>query len=150
MRLKPLVGAIVVVMSVLPRADSAVSPAPGTRLSFRVLSTLTEAVPPFTAVDFIYGPKEQGGRSGLDMPKHGQWWQLEIRTNTEAATPPLCTVRGLTSADPLAGPGRLHFARYQLRIPETGEVLEYVDIHSDRKSTRLNSSHLGISYAVFC
>src|SRR5258705_1655669 len=23
-------------------------------------------------------------------------------------------------------------------------------IHSDRKSTRLNSSHLGISYAVFC
>src|SRR5262245_62214746 len=23
-------------------------------------------------------------------------------------------------------------------------------LHSDRKSTRLNSSHLGISYAVFC
>src|ERR1039458_10414009 len=25
-----------------------------------------------------------------------------------------------------------------------------VDQHTDRKSTRLNSSHLGISYAVFC
>src|SRR5436853_4221941 len=25
-----------------------------------------------------------------------------------------------------------------------------VAIHPDRKSTRLNSSHLGISYAVFC
>src|SRR5437899_9499190 len=24
------------------------------------------------------------------------------------------------------------------------------DCHEDRKSTRLNSSHLGISYAVFC
>src|SRR5436853_4966239 len=24
------------------------------------------------------------------------------------------------------------------------------DVHEDRKSTRLNSSHLGISYAVFC
>src|SRR5262245_48220243 len=27
---------------------------------------------------------------------------------------------------------------------------EVVDIPPDRKSTRLNSSHLGISYAVFC
>src|SRR5436853_6247876 len=25
-----------------------------------------------------------------------------------------------------------------------------IDEHQDRKSTRLNSSHLGISYAVFC
>src|SRR5262245_65040355 len=27
---------------------------------------------------------------------------------------------------------------------------EHVSRHEDRKSTRLNSSHLGISYAVFC
>src|ERR1035438_4723768 len=26
----------------------------------------------------------------------------------------------------------------------------YIPPHTDRKSTRLNSSHLGISYAVFC
>src|SRR5437899_5043765 len=33
----------------------------------------------------------------------------------------------------------------------TGDTdLGPVDLGSDRKSTRLNSSHLGISYAVFC
>src|SRR5438045_5094745 len=32
------------------------------------------------------------------------------------------------------------------RNPSTGESETY----GDRKSTRLNSSHLGISYAVFC
>src|SRR5262245_65236437 len=35
-----------------------------------------------------------------------------------------------------------------------GENLEQLGVHGharkDRKSTRLNSSHLGISYAVFC
>src|SRR5947199_5959209 len=40
------------------------------------------------------------------------------------------------------------------RIPLAGAPLERrtarVDRHRDRKSTRLNSSHLGISYAVFC
>jgi hypothetical protein len=111
-------------------AASGASPAPGTRLSFRVLSTLTEAAPPFVAVDFTYGPKEQGGHPDCGAPNRGQWWQLEIRTNAEAATPPVCVVRGLTSTDPLAGQGRLQFSRYQLRIPETGETLEYVDIHS--------------------
>src|ERR1039458_2004060 len=34
-------------------------------------------------------------------------------------------------------------------IRVTGEV-SGVKLASDRKSTRLNSSHLGISYAVFC
>src|SRR3712207_8400081 len=29
-------------------------------------------------------------------------------------------------------------------------VRELVDVHRDRKSTRLNSSHANISYAVFC
>src|SRR5947199_1718485 len=32
----------------------------------------------------------------------------------------------------------------------TPEHLSYLKVNSDRKSTRLNSSHLGISYAVFC
>src|SRR5258705_4440503 len=31
-----------------------------------------------------------------------------------------------------------------------GLVFGKVNLHIDRKSTRLNSSHLGISYAVFC
>src|SRR5205814_8882248 len=38
--------------------------------------------------------------------------------------------------------------------PETGPVLDRIQnwlrYRTDRKSTRLNSSHLGISYAVFC
>src|SRR2546426_9158789 len=38
--------------------------------------------------------------------------------------------------------------------PGSGEVGQPVDLHGqvmgDRKSTRLNSSHLVISYAVFC
>src|SRR5258705_10273970 len=29
-------------------------------------------------------------------------------------------------------------------------VRRLLEVHIDRKSTRLNSSHLGISYAVFC
>src|ERR1035438_10597477 len=33
-------------------------------------------------------------------------------------------------------------------LPE--KALDDVDNRADRKSTRLNSSHLGISYAVFC
>ena len=121
---------IVGLLSALPVTESVAALAPGTRLSFRVLRARTEAAPPFAAVDFVYGPKEQGGHSGPGAPNHGQWWQLEIRTNAETATTPLCTVRGLTSADPLAGPGKLQFARYQLRIPETGEALEYVDVHT--------------------
>src|SRR5205814_5775143 len=32
----------------------------------------------------------------------------------------------------------------------TGWLKEEVEMFGDRKSTRLNSSHLGISYAVFC
>src|SRR5262245_64234030 len=30
------------------------------------------------------------------------------------------------------------------------EPEQWMSVHRDRKSTRLNSSHLGISYAVFC
>src|SRR5207253_7474758 len=32
----------------------------------------------------------------------------------------------------------------------TGEPQHVIDINRDRKSTRLNSSHVAISYAVFC
>src|SRR5699024_12697017 len=33
---------------------------------------------------------------------------------------------------------------------QTGAGSDYVNHHGDRKSTRLNSSHVSISYAVFC
>src|SRR5258705_3245319 len=35
-------------------------------------------------------------------------------------------------------------------VAAAGFQLQIVASHLDRKSTRLNSSHLGISYAVFC
>src|SRR5262245_64496200 len=35
-------------------------------------------------------------------------------------------------------------------VGQRAELLERLEGEADRKSTRLNSSHLGISYAVFC
>src|ERR1039458_10606591 len=39
---------------------------------------------------------------------------------------------------------------FQLRVWRELERIPYGETRRDRKSTRLNSSHLGISYAVFC
>src|SRR3712207_8610591 len=36
------------------------------------------------------------------------------------------------------------------KITTVEEAVDYVQEHQDRKSTRLNSSHANISYAVFC
>src|SRR5947199_6663745 len=41
------------------------------------------------------------------------------------------------------------FRAVQVGLPEV-DFLRQNRINLDRKSTRLNSSHLGISYAVFC
>src|SRR2546430_10322284 len=39
----------------------------------------------------------------------------------------------------------------QVRLRQAAAGLNYIDVyHRDRKSTRLNSSHSQISYAVFC
>src|SRR5205814_10371702 len=35
-------------------------------------------------------------------------------------------------------------------LPQQGVLYHGLEVMGDRKSTRLNSSHLGISYAVFC
>src|SRR5205814_4024858 len=45
---------------------------------------------------------------------------------------------------------RLYRDRAQAEIEQSGINVENDALHLDRKSTRLNSSHLGISYAVFC
>ncbi|MCX6923015.1 MAG: hypothetical protein NT154_07380 [Verrucomicrobia bacterium] len=89
-----------------------------------------ETAPPFEAVDFVYGPKEPINRRSLISLPQGQWWQLEIRTSAGVDTPPQCIVRGLTSADPLAGKEKPHFWRYEVRLPGTAETLEYVESHS--------------------
>src|SRR2546421_5857738 len=44
----------------------------------------------------------------------------------------------------------VRFGMYEIRIPVWDIPKLIWDISSDRKSTRLNSSHDQISYAVFC
>src|SRR5438045_7170430 len=52
------------------------------------------------------------------------------------------------------GPVRARVDRVVAVVPRAGRVDARADlvlrVAQDRKSTRLNSSHLGISYAVFC
>src|ERR1039458_4380729 len=48
-----------------------------------------------------------------------------------------------------AAPGTFEFDVLEDDI-DTAGAAHYSAIPTDRKSTRLNSSHLGISYAVFC
>src|SRR5699024_5219622 len=87
----------------------------------------------------------------------------------------LSTARSAITSNPMAGQGNsshlgtivLNFVDYEDRQGETLDVIEYMRSNfsegtagaeitvekqqmGDRKSTRLNSSHVSISYAVFC
>src|SRR5262245_64575152 len=53
-------------------------------------------------------------------------------------------------ADPRAKPQPDHSHRQARGLRAVGERAEQAQALEDRKSTRLNSSHLGNSYAVFC
>src|SRR5690606_41656255 len=55
---------------------------------------------------------------------------------------PMYRVHGMT------GSGNCHKVRQILEL--TNQPYEWVEVDLDRKSTRLNSSHVKISYAVFC
>src|SRR2546426_2343713 len=57
--------------------------------------------------------------------------------------------RSADLSDPTLDVGH-YLARELLRDPPTNVLLIKVNYWLDRKSTRLNSSHLVISYAVFC
>ena len=46
--------------------------------------------------------------------------------------------------------GRVPLLSHQQEITLGRQVQELMDLEADRKSTRLNSSHKPISYAVFC
>src|SRR3712207_6955464 len=43
-----------------------------------------------------------------------------------------------------------HFKRYNFRANLDSKQTKWLSLSLDRKSTRLNSSHANISYAVFC
>src|SRR5215208_4357599 len=64
-----------------------------------------------------------------------------------------CAVDRLDDLGVAPRPSRLHDRRHATRQRELGTVREGeegVGGEQDRKSTRLNSSHVAISYAVFC
>src|SRR5688500_15172850 len=63
-----------------------------------------------------------------DLELHGSWWIVELRSPDGAR------------------PFRRAAAGERVALPGDTEV----ELVADRKSTRLNSSHLVISYAVFC
>src|SRR5262245_63105458 len=71
---------------------------------------------------------------------------LMIRRPPRSTLFPYTTLFRSVRDDP-GGEGTMTFERaFALRQNETPAA----PISADRKSTRLNSSHLGISYAVFC
>src|SRR5256885_3323202 len=58
-----------------------------------------------------------------------------------------CEARASAAAlFPRANPDLAHLPHAEPGLPAEGQAVP----HQDRKSTRLNSSHLVISYAVFC
>src|SRR5690349_24569056 len=57
----------------------------------------------------------------------------------------------LHDALPICGGGRIDFLFFNAAArSSTGHTVTYDEGDADRKSTRLNSSHVEISYAVFC
>jgi len=103
------------------------SPEPGAQGNYFVLSAGQNQPPPFGSVSFTRGRVEKIGAARY------QWWQLEVRKELNFEGTPMLTVRALTQIDPLVGPTNvLHFQRYQLKLPATGEWLEYRDIHTQR------------------
>src|SRR5205814_9583251 len=63
---------------------------------------------------------------------------------------PVPTIARPPFASRLARAGTHHRTTPKPRPPRRGRRERSPALEGDRKSTRLNSSHLGISYAVFC
>ena len=113
------VGAVLVLGAVAWGQQSA-GVAEGTRGVYAVLTAEWDAPPPVQEVIVTYGPRE----------RDRVWWQLEVKK--EKGVSPLLVLRGLTDRDPMAEAGEAGFERYVLKIPETGQVLEYRDVHSGK------------------
>src|SRR5256885_3998610 len=75
------------------------------------------------------------------------------RLSVAMAPPGVTRQRAIQGGPHASGPHDCHVARSGLRCRLLArEVEQEIDVLArvDRKSTRLNSSHLVISYAVFC
>src|SRR5262245_65376314 len=83
------------------------------------------------------------------------WSRLITQTAAAAPSP---TPDPTAFWRPVLDQGVQTWAKLFAQTPATPELLtqwkqfldQWIEAWSDRKSTRLNSSHLGISYAVFC
>src|SRR2546426_1953657 len=82
-------------------------------------------------------PRETGPRDGRRV--EGWAWRHRAHARTSASALIFCAELFVPSADLQA----IHMKRLGARHPMIAGKI-------DRKSTRLNSSHLVISYAVFC
>src|SRR5690625_5388393 len=77
--------------------------------------------------------------------------------HSKSTTRPVTTVFLLTRSTPcksrtLRSQGRVPYLRCPIgeRWIDYSRYRRFISFKSDRKSTRLNSSHVAISYAVFC
>src|SRR5947199_7349580 len=80
--------------------------------------------------------------SSLPMALPGQF--LVLKLNVAPPKPPLLRNYSMSGT-----PGAKVY-RVSVKREVKGIASSFVHNQKDRKSTRLNSSHLGISYAVFC
>src|SRR5437899_7135376 len=87
------------------------------------------------------------------LPISNRLLEMVIRQTREGK--PACGAALAYSTTDVWGPGRSIKDQSPVDLPTSCENFldcrqEIFRLKGDRKSTRLNSSHLGISYAVFC
>src|SRR5437868_15157539 len=89
---------------------------------------------------------------GVLLPGNGQIFRV-IASDLQKHAAVRSTLIGLTrrvKKTRTKAKNRGHFLLIADRVPHGLQGPFIVRVHRDRKSTRLNSSHVSISYAVFC
>src|ERR1035441_7034684 len=94
------------------------------------------------------GVGRMGGRMARRLINDG--YQLTVYDTSEAAVAPLVELGAKRADSPAAVASEAQIVFASVPTPPIVEAIALGPKGIDRKSTRLNSSHLGISYAVFC